>query len=381
MKAPSAYLFLQRLTGCDLTRLHTLRKEARLIERITTYQYRLKNGNKRQRKALREMARSVNYTWNYANETSQLAWKRDRKWLKSAEVDKLIKGSSKLLGLHSQTIQAVVQEHAKKRNTHSKCKLRWRSKKKNTDWIPFKASGVKVVGDTVKYQGVTFRFWKSREFPEGATLQTGSFSQDARGRWYVNFNLKVYGLEEHDGEDETGIDLGLKDQATCSDGTKHSRENLTKKYEDKLAMAQRANKKGLVRTIHAKIANSRMDWHQKETTKIVKRSKRIAVGILNILGLMQTTMAKSVADAAWGLFTTMLLYKAVSHGIELEGASEAYTTQTCHVCEERTGPKGVRDLGVREWECPCGAKQDRDVNAALNIYKKAYGHLPYQGPP
>jgi IS605 OrfB family transposase len=351
-------------------------------KRITTYQYRIKDGNASHRKALRGFARSVNYTWNYCNATTQQAWKRDRKWLRKFDVNPLLSGSSKLLGLHSQTLQAISEEHADKRNTHKKCKLRWRSKKRNTklrwrskkrntDWIPFKASGVKVVDDTVKYQGVTFRFWKSREWPEWARLKTGSFSQDARGRWYVNFQLEVYHLEEHEGVDEVGIDLGLKDLATCSDGEKYDRENLTKTYEDKLAMAQRANKKGLVRTIHAKIGNKRKDWAHKTTTKLVKRCSSIAVGNLNVLGLLKTKLAKSVSDAAWGFFVTILLNKAVTHGIKAQEINEAYTTQTCHVCKERTGPKGLEGLGVREWECPCGAIHDRDTNAAQNIYEKA----------
>lgn len=146
-----------------------------MSQRITTYQYRLKDGNQRHRKALRQMSRSINYSWNFANATTQKAWKRDRKWLTSAEVDKLFTGSSKLLGLHSQTLQAISQEHANKRNDHSKCTLCWRSKKKHTDWIPFKASGVKVECDTVTYQGITFRFWKSREFPKGAMLKLPRF--------------------------------------------------------------------------------------------------------------------------------------------------------------------------------------------------------------
>ena len=352
-----------------------------MSKRITTYQYRIKDGNASHQKALREFSRSVNYSWNYINSTTQQAWKRDRKWISKYDVDKLLTGSSKMLGLHSQTLQAISKEHADKRNKHKKCKLRWRSKKRHTDWVPFKASGVKVVDDTVKYQGVTFRLWKSREWPEGATLKTGSFSQDARGRWYVNFQLEVYHIEDHEGVDEVGVDLGLKDLATCSDGTKYDRENLTKKYEDKLAMAQRANKKGLVRTTHAKIANKRKDWAHKTTTKLVKRCSRIAVGKLNIVGLLKTKMAKSVSDAAWGLFVTILLNKAVTHGIKAQEINEAYTTQTCHACKERTGPRGLGGLGVREWECPCGAKHDRDVNAAQNIYEKAFGRLPNRAPP
>jgi transposase len=69
-----------------------------------------------------------------------------------------------------------------------------------------------------------------------------------------------------------GIDLGLTTQITCSDGVTYSRENLTRQYEDDLAMAQRAGKKKRVKAIHAKIQNVRNDWTHKVTTAIVRRS-------------------------------------------------------------------------------------------------------------
>ena len=200
--------------------------------------------------------------------------------------------------------------------------------------------------------------------------------QDARGRWYVQFQLEVntYKLP---GVEELGIDLGLGNLVTCSDGTKLSRENLTKTYEDKLAKAQRAHKTKQVRNIHAKIANKRKDWNHKTSTTLVKRSHCVAIGALNAKGLMKTKMAKSVADASWGGFRQMLVNKANAHRVESRQVPEAYTTQTCHVCNERTGPKGLEGLGVREWKCPvCGTQHDRDVNAAINIFVKGFGRPP-----
>lgn len=74
----------------------------------------------------------------------------------------------------------------------------------------------------------------------------------------------------------------------------------------------------------------------------------------------------------------LLVYKAITHGTELRlGVNEAYTTQECHMCKERTGPKGLRGLGVREWSCKvCGSRHDRDQNAAVNIFVKAFGRKP-----
>ena len=75
----------------------------------------------------------------------------------------------------------------------------------------------------------------------------------------MHFQCEVEEVQAH-GSREIGIDLGLKDQVTCSDGEKYSRENLTKKYEIQLAMAQRAHKVKRVRAIHAKIKNKRKEF-------------------------------------------------------------------------------------------------------------------------
>jgi transposase len=82
-------------------------------------------------------------------------------------------------------------------------------------------------------------------------------------------------------------------------------------------------------------------------------------------------MAKSVLDAGWAAFRSMLHYKAMRHGARFVEANERYTTQTCSCCGCRTGsPRGVKGLRVREWECEaCGVLHDRDTNSAINILR------------
>ena len=167
---------------------------------------------------------------------------------------------------------------------------------------------------------------------------------------------------------EAGIDLGLKTIATLSDSTELNRENLTKTHEIKLAMAQRANKKKLTTAIHAKIKNKRKDWTHKQTTRLVKEYDLIGVGDVSPSKLKKTRMAKSVSDAGWSSFRTMLAYKAVMLGVEMIAVKENFSTVTCSVCKGRTGPKGLSGLGVREWMCSeCGAVHKRDVNSARSI--------------
>lgn len=150
-----------------------------------------------------------------------------------------------------------------------------------------------------------------------------------------------------------------------------------------LAVAQRANKRSRVKTIHAQIANRRKDFLHKLSTDLVKRNGAIFVGNVNASGLVKTKMAKSVLDAGWTSFRTMLSYKSMATGVLFEEINEAYSTQTCSCCESLpdSRPKGIAGLRIREWTCSeCGAHHDRDVNAAKNILaaghrRLAVGHI------
>ncbi|MCZ6873621.1 MAG: transposase, partial [bacterium] len=137
-----------------------------------------------------------------------------------------------------------------------------------------------------------------------------------------------------------------------------------------LTMAQRAGKKKRVRAIHAKIANARKDWAPKATTDIARRASYIAVGNVSPSKLVKTRMAKSVYDAGWHQFRSLLKYKAVMLGATYANVNESFSSVTCSVCLARSGPSGLGVLGVREWVCKsCGVVHDRDVNAAHHILR------------
>ena len=171
-----------------------------------------------------------------------------------------------------------------------------------------------------------------------------------------------------------GIDLGLKDIATCSDGTVISNPKFYQKYEQKLGIAQRAKNNKRVRAFHAKIANCRKDHLHKASTMLVKENALIIVGDLSAKKLVKTKMAKSVLDTGFSALKTMLKYKCENAGVLFEEVSERFTTQICSCCGEITAssPKGRADLRIRVWECECGSLNQRDLNSAKNIL--ALGH-------
>jgi len=338
---------------------------------IRTYRYRIKDSTAAPK--LNELARSCNFVWNFCNESQEHALCWNQRWPTYQDLCKLTTGSSKELGLHSQTVQAVCEQYATRRQQFKKRKLRWRGKR-SPGWVPFKASGVKVVGDTVTYSGQTFYFWKSREIP--GPIKCGSFSQDSRKRWYVNFVVDVPESEATTGTKQIGIDLGLKTLATCSDGSKIEAPRWYRNQQKRIAEHQRKKRSRQARNLQAKIANRRNDFLHKESDRLTKECEFIVVGDVCSSKLTKTNMAKSVNDAGWSTFKNLLSYKAIARKVAYCEVSERLTTQTCSCCGVIGGPKGREGLGVREWVCgECRAVHDRDVNAAMNILRLGHQSL------
>src|SRR3990167_1817586 len=173
---------------------------------ILTFSYRIKDSGCTD--TLSQIARAVSFVWNFANETQLGAIRWNKRWPTGFDLNKLTAGSSKELGLHSQSVQAVCEEYAIRRKQVKKRRLRWRGKK-SLGWIPFKASGVKVTDDAVTYCGHTFRFWLSR--PINGKIKAGSFAQNAQGHWFVNFNCEIDQPHASEGTGSIGSVLGLKD--------------------------------------------------------------------------------------------------------------------------------------------------------------------------
>lgn len=320
---------------------------------------------------LNRQARAVNFVWNYCNETQQRTARAHRKWLTWGDLQKLTAGSSKMLNLHAHTIQQVCQQYDRSRSQQRKPWLRFRGRK-SLGWVPFNKGHVTTAEPgTVKFRGVTYETMHWRDIPDGAIICAGSFNQDSRGHWYVNLPIEFPAEAfARSGNSAVGIDLGLKDLATLSTGEKIEAPRHYRRYAERVGEAQRAGKKRLARKIAAKIANSRKDHLHKASARIALAHGVIVVGNVSSTKLARTRMAKSVLDAGWSTFRNQLEYKAIRHGSKFIEVDEAHTTQVCSACGEKPEgrPKGIADLGVREWRCgDCGATHDRDVNAARNI--------------
>lgn len=342
-------------------------------EQITTRVLRVRLKDKHAQWC-RARAAEVNFVWNFCNETSAKVFERERRFISAYDLDALTSGATKEgLGLHSQTVQAISAEYVTRRKQHKKVKLRWRvsdPKRSNYSlgWVPFKKSAIKYTNGQVHLAGTPLSLWDSYGLSE-YELGAGNLSEDSRGRWYLNVSVKVKKKPlPVKAADAVGIDLGLKEFYATSGGETVQAQRIYRDLEPALAVAQRAGNKRRTRALHAKIANRRKDALHKASTALVRKHGAVFVGNVNASALAKTRAAKSVLDAGWSKFRTMLQYKCDDAGRWFKEVDEAYSTQDCSRCGARTGPKGREQLDVRRWKCSaCETEHDRDVNAAVNI--------------
>ncbi len=335
---------------------------------VLTFRYRVKGISAA--KQLDRMAVAVNRVWNYCGGIQIDSRRLNRRWPSGFDLIGLTNGASKELGLHSDTVQAVCKQFAISRDK-ARRRPRWRvsrGAKRSLGWVPFQCGRpIKVNGDAITFLGRSYHVWLSRPIPED--VRSGSFNQDADGRWYLNLVCRMPD-DLAAGDGEVGIDLGLKDLMALSTGEKVGNPRHLRRSALKLAQAQRAGRKRLARKIHRKVAAQRRHFLHELSTRIVRTNGLICVGDVNSAALARTRMAKSVLDAGWSAFRSMLSYKtAMRRGARFVETDERYSTQTCSCCGSRAGsPRGVEGLRVRSWACSgCGVLHDRDVNAARNI--------------
>jgi IS605 OrfB family transposase len=319
---------------------------------------------------LNQQAKSVNFVWNFLNETSHRFIKERATFMSAFSLQKYTDGAGKMLGLHSHSVQEVGKEYVTRRKQFKKSKLNWRKSqgvKRSLGWIPFKSGSVKWKNGSAYFNGQYFRVWDSYGL-SNYTFRSGSFNEDSRGRWYLNIVVQIEAIQGQ-GEQTVGIDLGCKETATDSAGHKIQGREY-RELEEKLGIAQRARNKKRSKAIHAKITNRRSDTLHKYSHKLVNENAAIFVGNVSSKGLVKTKMAKSVLDAGWSTLKTMLEYKCAHANIIFKEINEVYTTQACSCCGSISdnSPKGRAGLRIREWTCSdCDTTHDRDINAAINI--------------
>ena len=230
----------------------------------------------------------------------------------------------------------------------------------------------------------------SEQIPVGVKYSNPRISYDNK-YWYISVGIEKEEVQEELTDVSLGIDLGLKDLAICSDGTKFKNINKTyvvRKIEKRLKRLQRQvsrkyeqNKKGKeyvktkniiklekqIQQVHRRLANIRNNYLHKTTTSIVKtKPYRVVIEDLNVKGMMKNKhLSDAIRKQCFYEFKRQLEYKCKFRGIELVVADRFYpSSNTCSQCGEIKKDLKLKD---RVYKCSCGLHIDRDLNASINL--------------
>jgi putative transposase len=353
-----------------------------------TYRFRMRP-TAAQGQTLNRMAGARRFVWNWALR----CWKDHH--TATGKAISLKQLSAKLTALKqqpetawlneidSQALQQVLRDlHRAFNNFFAKRARHPRFKSRKRDCPRFRIpQRVQLDADKVYVPKVGWvRIRLSRDV-EGTT-KGATFRRETDGHWYVcltvEFAMPDVPLLAPDPAKVVGIDLGLIDFATLSDGSEPvPAPQFYRKGQRKVRRANRAlsrTKKGSRRRekarrrlarAHRKAARQRQDFLHKLSTKLVHDHDGICIEDLNVCGLARTKLAKSFADAAMGEFRRQLEYKCLWNRKHLVVIDRFFpSSKLCNRCGALNDRLTLSD---REWDCACGAHQKRDVLAACNV--------------
>lgn len=235
--------------------------------------------------------------------------------------------------------------------------------------------GIHLEGDKLTLSKIgTMRIRLSREIK--GKIKTCVIKREVDG-WYVIFACETEKeLLKKTGE-SVGIDVGLENFATLSNGEQIENPRFLSESERRLKTAQRNvtrkmkgsnNRRKAIKLLakqHLKIKRQRLDFLHKVSIELIRKYDEIAVEDLNISAMVKNHhLAKSISDASWGNFLNILNYKAENAGKRVWKVNARNTSQICSGC----GNTVKKTLSQRTHKCSdCGLTLNRDENAAKNI--------------
>jgi putative transposase len=352
------------------------------------YKFKLKP-NTEQEIALAKSFGCCRWFWNYSLNLCQETYQATGKGLTRGYIQGLLPSLKKeyewLTDAYSQCLQVVALNlsNAYQNFFEKRTRLPRFKSKHGKQSISYPAN-VKFEGDYLKLPKIGLVYCvRHREF-EGA-IKTVTISKNPDGKYYASVLVDDGKESPHPSSDgkAIGIDLGLTHFAITSNGSKYGNPKHFAKHQSNLKRKQqklsrkkkgsnnRQKAKRKVAKVHSKISRCREDFLHKLSRKIVNENQVIAVENLNVKGMVRNhNLAKAISDCGWGMFCTMLKYKAEWDGKTYIEVDRFFpSSKTCNVCLNQVDSL---PLDVRNWTCEhCKTTHDRDINAATNIRNEA----------
>jgi len=215
--------------------------------------------------------------------------------------------------------------------------------------------------------------------PIEGTIVNSTISKRPCGHYYICIVVERNIKKLKKNKKVVGVDLGVKDLATCSDGTRYKNIKSYRTLEQRLTRLQRRHSKKTkgsanreksrkkVARLYERIVNIRNNHLHQATHRIISENQTIVLEDLNVRGMLKNRrLAKSIADVSLYGFVRQITYKGEWAGRTVIFVDRWYpSSKTCFHCGFVNQNLTLND---REWVCPkCGRKLDRDFNASQNI--------------